>query len=164
MKKKRTTAGYAADCVAAAALMLTAQLSLAGSASWLAAPQDSAWENPNNWTPGGPPNGSSDNATFSQSSQTNVDISTSVEVNSLLFGSNSSSFTFNISPGGASGGELIITGDGVANNNGVLQTFLVRNGGQLVFNNASTAASAHMSICNGCLANSGEDSTGSTIF
>ena len=49
---------------AAAVLLLTAQVSLAGSATWLLSPQDSAWENPNNWTPGGPPNGPSDVATF----------------------------------------------------------------------------------------------------
>jgi hypothetical protein len=162
MKTKTTT--YVVHSIAAAALLLTAQISLAGSATWLSSPPDSAWENANNWTPGGPPNGPSDIATFAQSSQTDVDLSTSVEVNSLLFTANSSAFTFNISPDGAFGGELIISGAGVANNNSVLQTFLVRNGGQLVFNNSSTAASAHMSICNGCLANSGEDSTGATIF
>jgi hypothetical protein len=161
---KTKTRSYVVHSIAAAALLLTVQISRASSATWLLSPQNSAWENVNNWTPGGPPNGSSDIATFAQSSQTDVDVPTSVEVNSLLFTSNSSAFTFNISPEGALGGELIISGAGVANNNSVLQTFLVRNGGQLVFNNASTAASAHMSICNGCLANSGEDSTGATIF
>ena len=44
-----------------AMLMLTAQTSLAGSASWLGG----YWENPASWTPGGPPNGPSDVATFS---------------------------------------------------------------------------------------------------
>jgi hypothetical protein len=162
MEKKSKTTAYIVHSIAAAALLLTAQVSYAASATWLSSPQDSAWENANNWTPGGPPNGPSDTATFVQSSQTDVNISTSKEVNSIVF--TSSSFTFNISPDGAFGGELIISGVGVANNNSVLQTFLVRNGGQLVFNNGSTAASAHMSICNGCLANSGEDSTGDTIF
>jgi hypothetical protein len=156
--------GYIVSSGAAALLLLTAQVSLAASATWLSSPQDSAWENANNWTPGGPPNGPSDIATFAQSSQRDVNVSTSEEVNRNVFASDSVSFTFNISPDGAFGGELIISGVGVANNNSVLQTFLVRNGGQLVFNNASTAASAHMSICNGCLANSGEDSTGDTIF
>jgi hypothetical protein len=164
MKTRTKISGYNIHCIAAAVLVLTAQISLASSATWLLSPQDSAWENANNWTPGGPPNGPSDIATFAQSSQRDVNVSTSEEVNSIVFASDSASFTFNISPDGAFGGELIISGAGVANNNSVLQTFLVRNGGQLVFNNASTAASAHMSICNGCLANSGEDSTGDTIF
>ena len=78
---------------AAAALLLTAQISQAGSATWLSSPQDSAWENANNWTPGGPPNGSSDIASFAQSSQRNVNISTSKEVNSIVFTSDSASFT-----------------------------------------------------------------------
>ena len=70
-------------------LVLTAQISLANSATWLSSPQDSHWENPNNWTPGGPPNGPSDSATFAHSSGTYVDISTSVEVNSIVFTSDS---------------------------------------------------------------------------
>src|SRR5437762_14313729 len=44
------------------------------SATWLLSPQNSAWENANSWTPGEPPNGPSDIATFAQSSQTNVNI------------------------------------------------------------------------------------------
>jgi hypothetical protein len=65
---------YIIRSAAAAVLLLTAQISLAGSATWLSSPQDSTWENPNNWTAGGPPNGPSD------------------------FTSNSNSFTLNISP------------------------------------------------------------------
>jgi hypothetical protein len=148
----------------AAVLVLTAQVSLAASATWLLSPQDSAWENANNWTPGGPPNGSSDIASFAQSSQSDVNVSTSEEVNSIVFASNSASFTLHVSPFGASGGELIISGTGVSNNSSVLQTFVARNEGQIIFNNASTAASAHMSIINGGFSISSEDSTGSTTF
>ena len=76
----------------------------------------------------------------------------------------SSSFTFNISPdGGLTRAYRLISGAGRQQKQR-FANFLVRNGGQLVFNNASTAANAQMSICNGCLANSGEDSTGETIF
>src|SRR5438094_1389126 len=111
MKRNSKTAASIVRSIAA--LLLTAQISLAGSATWLLSPQDSAWENANNWTAGGPPNGPSDIATFAQSSQTDVDVSTSVEVNSIVFTSDSNSFTFNISPFGAFGGELIISGAGV---------------------------------------------------
>ena len=69
MKTKTKTTAYIVHSIAAAMLLLTAQISLAGSATWLSSPQDSAWENANNWTPGGPPNGPSDIATFAQSSQ-----------------------------------------------------------------------------------------------
>jgi hypothetical protein len=68
MKTKSKISGYIFRSIAAAVLVLTAQISLAGSATWLSSPQDSAWVNPNNWTPGGPPNGPSDTATFAQSS------------------------------------------------------------------------------------------------
>ena len=155
--------GYTLITVAAA-LLLTAQVSLAASATWLSSPQDSAWENPNNWTLGGPPNGPSDIATFAQSSRRDVEISTSEEVNSIMFASDSASFTLHVSPFGASGGELIISGTGASNNSSVLQTFVARNEGQIIFTNASTAASAHMSIVNGGFSISSEDSTGSTIF
>src|SRR3954466_7064359 len=88
-KTKSKVTNYIVHSIAAAGLLLTAQISLAGSATWLLSPQDSAWENANNWTSGGPPNWPSDIATFAQSSQTSVGISTSVEVNSIVFTSNS---------------------------------------------------------------------------
>ena len=96
MKTKSKTTTYIVHSIAAAVLLLTAQISLAGSATWLLSPQDYAWENPNNWTPGGPPNGPSDIATFAQSSQTGVNVSTSEEVNSIVFTSDSASFTLAI--------------------------------------------------------------------
>src|SRR4030095_14269024 len=102
---KTKTTNYIVYSIAATMLLLTAQISLAGSATWLLSPQDSAWENANNWTPGGPPNGPSDTATFAQSSQTDVNISTAEEVNSIAFTSGSASFDFSIL-----GGQLIING------------------------------------------------------
>jgi len=164
MKTKSKNTAYIIQSIAATALLLTAQASLASSATWLLSPQDSAWENANNWTPGGPPDGPSDIATFAQSSQRDVNVSTSEEVNSIVFASASASFTLHVSPFGASGGELIISGTGVSNNSSVLQTFVARNEGQIIFTNASTAASAHMSIVNGGFSISSEDSTGRTIF
>ena len=166
MKTKNKTIDYLIHSIAAAAmLLLTAQISLAGSATWLSAPQDSAWENGNNWTLGGPPNGPSDTATFAQSSQTGVSISTSEEVNSIVFASGSAAYNFSIGAcnGASCGGQLIIGGTGVNNNSSVGQNFQAANGGQINFNNASTAASAHMSIVNGGRSYP-EVSTGYTIF
>ena len=142
MKTKSKTSSYIVHSIAAAVLLLTAQISQAGSATWLSSPQDSAWENANNWTPGGPPNGPSDIATFAQSSQRDVNISTSKEVDRIVFTSNSNSFDVSIS-----GAELIFSGRGVINNNGVLQTFVAGEAGQIIFNNTSTAG--HTSIFNG---------------
>jgi hypothetical protein len=150
MKTKSKATAYIVRSITAAMLLLTAQISLAGSATWLSSPQDSGWENANNWTPGGPPNGPSDVATFAQSSQTDVNISISEEVNSIVFIPDSASFTLSIPPYcvGCSGGELIISGTGVINNNSVLQSFVAGEAGQIIFNNTSTAASAQMSIYN----------------
>ena len=150
MKTKSNITAYIIRGIAAAMLLLTAQISRAGSATWLLSPQDSAWENANNWTLGGPPNGPFDVATFAQSSQTGVSISTPEEVNSIVFTSDSASFGFYISGCNAvsCGSQLVISGTGVTNNGSVLQRFRTVNGGGIVFNNASTAASAHMSVVN----------------
>src|SRR6478609_6596763 len=146
MKTRSKTTSYIIHSIAAVLLPLTAQISLAGSARWLLLPPDSAWENLSNWTPGGPPNGPSDTATFGPSSQTDVNISSSVELNSIVFASNSDSFTFIVSPyclGCAPpGGELIFSGAGIDNQSSVLQTFVAGEAGQIIFNNTSTAGHA----------------------
>ena len=136
MKAKSKISGYVANCIAAAVLMLTAQISLADSATWLSMPEDSGWGNPSNWTPGGPPNGPSDIATFDQSSQTHVNISMPEEVNSIVFTSDAASYQVS-----CEFAALIISGTGVTNNSSVSQNFLAANGGRIKFNNASTAGS-----------------------
>src|SRR6266480_3406841 len=163
MKTKSKTTAYIVRSITAAMLLLTAQISLAGSATWLSSPQDSDWENANNWTPGGPPNGPSDIATFAPSSQTSVNISTSQEVNSIVFTSDSASFTLNISPGyPGTGGELIISGTGVINNNSVLQNFVAGEAGQIIFNDRLSAAGA--SIMNASLELGENGDIGRTLF
>jgi hypothetical protein len=165
MKTTSKTTSYIVHSITATVLVLSAQVSMAGSATWLSSPPDSAWENSNNWTAGGPPNGPSDIATFAQSSQTNVNISTSEEVNSIVFTSGCAAYDFSIGAcnGVSCQGQLIISGTGVNNNSSVGQNFQAANLGQLIFNNASTAASAHMSIVNGGRLPP-EVSTGYTIF
>jgi hypothetical protein len=108
MKMISKTTTYMVHSIAAAMLLLIAEISVAGSATWLSSPQDSAWENPNNWTAGGPPNGPSDVATFSHSSQRGVTISSSVQVNSIVFTSGADSFGLGVSPSVAGAGELTI--------------------------------------------------------
>ncbi len=165
MKTRNRPTSYIIYSIAAAVLVLTTQVSQAGSATWLLSPQDSAWENANNWTAGGPPNGPSDIATFAQSSRTGVNISISEEVNSIVFASDSAAYVFSIGAcnGASCEGQLIISGTGVNNNSSVGQNFQAANSGQIIFNNASTAASAHMSIVNGGRFPP-EVSTGYTIF
>jgi hypothetical protein len=163
MKTKNKTTAYIVYSIAAAMLVLTAQISFAGNATWLSSPQDSAWENANNWTIGGPPNGPSDIATFAQSSQRYPDISTSVEVNSIVFTSGSSSFGLSIL-----GGELTVSGTGVHNNNSVSQSFFVGGRylgtqGHLIFNNTSATANGQIGIGNSD-AYPDSDGLGYTIF
>ena len=120
--KRRPFSRYIIWSGTAAVLLLTAQISLAGSATWLLSPQDSAWENANNWTPGGPPNGPSDIATFAQSSQSrreHLDVGGGEQHRVHL-----RLRLFRIVSHLGHGGELIISGTGVINNNSVLQTFL----------------------------------------
>jgi hypothetical protein len=116
MRTKNKTSSHIVNSIAAAVLVLTAQISLAGSATWLSSPQDAAWENANNWTPGGPPNGPSDIATFAQSSQTYVNVSTPEEVNSIVFTAGSFFFRLLASRNYSPDGELIISGTGINNN------------------------------------------------
>jgi hypothetical protein len=172
MKAKSKITSYIVHSIAAAVLVLSAQVSQAGSATWLLSPQDSAWENANNWSVGGPPNGPSDIATFAQSSQRSVNISTSQEVNSIVFTAGSASFGLVISPGLLSlpGGELIISGAGVINNSSVVQAFFVGETlsptgtpSRIIFNNASAAASAQMVIDNEGT-EPGDFASGETIF
>jgi hypothetical protein len=133
MKTKSRSISYIVYSIMAAGLLLTVQISLAGSATWLLSPQDSAWENVNNWTPGGPPNGPSDVATFA--SPGFVNISTSEEVNSIVFTSDAFSFDVSI----LENGQLIIGGRGVTNNNNYWQTFYIK-GGVISFNNSAVAS------------------------
>src|SRR4029079_2619618 len=161
MKTNTKTISNVVHCVVAALVVLGAQLSMAGSATWLSSPQDSAWENPNNWTAGGPPNGPSDVATFSHSSQTVVNISTSVEVNSIVFTSGADSFGLSVSSNViCAGGELIFSGTGIIDNSSVSQTLGAHNLGRIIFNDASTAGDATI------YSNGGSDTTcsGETIF
>src|SRR4029077_19833094 len=96
MNTKTKTTAYIIDSIAAAILLLTAQISLASSTTWLLSPQDSAWENANNLAPGALPSGASDIPTFAQTSQTNVNISSSEQVNSIVYASGSAAYVFSI--------------------------------------------------------------------
>jgi hypothetical protein len=162
MKTKSKITAYITHSIAATAMLLTAQVSLAGSATWLSSPQDSAWENPNNWTPGGPPNGPSDIATFGPSSQRDVFISSSVEVNSIVFTSGAASFGLGVSPSVAGAGELIISGTGIIDNSSVLQTLAADNTGQIIFKNTSTAGDARIVSAGGD--ETGQVTPGKIIF
>jgi autotransporter-associated beta strand protein len=92
----------------------------ADSATWSVTPISNDWNTAENWTPNTVPNGPDDIATFALSRQTNVFVSTFVEVNELIFNAGASPFNINI----ANDQELTISGIGIINNSGVAQNFV----------------------------------------
>jgi hypothetical protein len=98
----------------------------AGSATWSLNPTTGDWNTAANWTAQTVPNGTGDVATFGASNVTNLSINTTaVNVDRIIFSSGAAAFTTTID---SSNGivNLIITGSGIVNNSGVVQSF---NGG-----------------------------------
>ena len=126
--------------IAAALLFLAAQQrSLAGSATWEANPTSGDWNTAANWRPQTVPNTPSDTATFVTSTETQVGVSAITEVGGITFDPGADSFTITSEPGS----PLKLSGSGIANNSGQLQTFLsqIDGGfaGGFIFRNSATA-------------------------
>jgi hypothetical protein len=123
-------------------LLSTANSSFAGSATWLASPVSGDWNNAANWTPGGPPDGPADTATFQSSNITSVSTSAPTEVNGIVFNAGASPFTITARPFLK---ELDITGVGITNNSGIPQNFVANGDGNsvasILFKNSATAGS-----------------------
>lgn len=66
-------------------LLLTANSSFAGSATWRANPGSGKWNAAANWTPATIPNGAADTATFAFSNITRVFFAADTEVNDIVF-------------------------------------------------------------------------------
>jgi hypothetical protein len=98
----------------------------AGSATWLQAPATGNWNTPTNWNPATVPNGPSDVATFSVSNQTNVTVTSSIPLDSIVFQPDASAFTITSSSALAS---VLINGAGVINNSALAQNFFVNAAG-----------------------------------
>ena len=136
----------------AALLLLTAQISLAGSATWLLSPQDSAWENAQQldgrWAAKWAVR-YRDVRSLLADRREHLDVCGGeqhrVRLQLQLF------HLQHLAGGrGGPGGELIFSGTGVRNNSNVLQTFVAGDRGQIIFNNTSTAASDQMPLLTRC--------------
>ena len=118
-------------------------IALAGSATWQSNPATGDWNTATNWTPATVPNGLSDVATFAVSSQTQVNVSSSITLNGIVFQPNASAFTITTSSSFAS---ILINGAGVTNNAAIAQNFIVgavgRDQGELDFAGSATAGNA----------------------
>src|SRR5689334_15885731 len=108
--------------------------SFAGSATWNLNPVDNNWNNPANWTPKTVPNGPNDVATFEASNQSDVMISSSTEVNELIFNSGASSFTINVSEAQT----FTISGTGITNSSGISQNLVIEKTSGLDLTNSAT--------------------------
>jgi autotransporter-associated beta strand protein len=110
--------------IVASLVILTAQLALAGSATWDLNPTSNDWSTAANWTPDTVPNGPLDTATFDASNITDVSLTTNTEVNSIVFNPGASSFVTTVVGQGTSSSTLTISGAGVINNSGITQELL----------------------------------------
>src|SRR5262249_39743214 len=123
----------------------------ADSATWNANPVDNNWSNPANWTPATVPNGPNDVATFGVSSITDVSITASIEVNSILFSPGASAFTITAGPANGAA-TLTISGAGITNDSGITQNFVSYGdesaAGYILFINSTTAGSGTLFTCN----------------
>ncbi len=108
---------------------------VADSATWSINPSSADWNTATNWVPNTVPNGPSDIATFGTSNVTNLFSNSTVELDSLVFNSGADPFTITTN----SGTNLDITGSGIANNSGVIQSLIQIPNGAIFFENNATA-------------------------
>src|SRR5262245_30049156 len=97
----------------------------AGSATWNLNPSSGDWHTAANWTPPTVPDGPADVATFAASNLTEVTVAaTSTEVESIVFNSGASAFNITVGPESGSSTDVTfnITGAGIANNSGIMQS------------------------------------------
>ena len=139
MKTKSKISAYILRGAAAAMIMLTAHISLADSATWTyGSPMpDGRWENPLNWTAGGPSNGPGDVATFATVCDVcyGVYIDTPIEVDSIVNTGGVVHYRVQIE---IDAGSLRISGAGVITNNVPGPSFFVT--GQMSFSNGATVS------------------------
>lgn len=123
--------------IAGTLIALYSETVQAGSATWKGVPDTGDWNNLDNWSAGGPPNGSADTATFGISTLTALFLSANTEVNGVTFNADASAYTISV-PASGNSFALTISGTGITNNSGVTQNF-VTNGGGIDFRNSATA-------------------------
>ena len=156
--------------IAVALLSLAAQRpSLAGSATWDTNPLSGDWTTAANWMPNTVPNGPSDTATFSASNVPQLIVSGLIEVAGLNFDSAADAFTITTVPSSTSGTVLFITGPGIINASGHVQTFSTEfkdtfTSGFYFENNATAGEMTTFGGAGGVFVFYGSSSAGSATF
>lgn len=100
-------------------LIITAPLAYPGSATWKLNAGGGNWNVSSSWTPATVPNGARDIATFIDSNTITPGIFADTEINSIVY-SEQTAFTTKVNPGFT----LTLSGDGITNNSGKVQTFI----------------------------------------
>src|SRR6266496_4988128 len=138
-------------------VLSTASSTFAGSATWKAN-ADGNWNNASNWTPATVPNGPADTATFASSNQRFLASEFDIEVNGIVFNPRASAFTiaelFN---------TMFITGVGITNNSGIMQTF-APGPGEIIFDHSATAGSLTLFTNNGTVTFGGTSTADHATF
>jgi len=116
-------------------LVLTNHFCEGGSATWNLNPISGDWNTAGNWTPETIPNGPSDTATLGVSNITGVSLSSSVEVDAIVFNPGAGAFAITASPSTS----LTFSGSGITNNSGVVQALVTDSSPSLYFTNTATA-------------------------
>src|SRR5437016_2470267 len=134
------------NLVIAAALLFSAtqQHCLAGSATSATNPTSGDWNTAANWGPQTVPDASSDIATFATSNRMQVALSALTEIGGINFNPGADSFTITAGITADQSYNLKLSGSGIVNSSGKLQTFLCGFNGfaaaAFLFYNSATAA------------------------
>ncbi len=99
-------------------LLLSLRVAEAESATWKLDPTSADWNTAANWTPVTVPNGPTDIATFSLTSNSAVDVSAETLVGSIVFTPEANAYTITAQPGAV----LTIGGTGIDNQSSVVPT------------------------------------------
>ncbi len=108
----------------------------AGSATWNTNPGSNSWNTAKNWTPATVPNGPEDLASFNVSNITDLILDTDIDLTAMIFDPGASAYNFTL----PLGSTLNFFGDGITNDSGELQSFLLSIR-KLNFYNQATAGS-----------------------
>jgi len=134
-------------------------LAHAGSATWDLNPTSNDWSTAANWTPETVPNGPTDTATFSLSNVTDPFVNMDIEVAATIFDVGASAYEISLE--GLH--TFTLSGTGVMNNSGQVQTFVLNPEYHLRFTNSATAGS-QTNIQGGTVEFDDTSSAGSSTF
>ena len=122
----------------ALASILSAQ---GGSATWDASPPTNNWNTAGNWNPATVPNGQTDDATFSASNQTAIEMTSDISLGGVFFTSTAPAYTISLD----SGRSLQLYDSGMSNSSIFAPTF-VANDSAIAFHNSSSVANVALTL------------------